>query len=90
MDELTAARVRSALRELDDLDPAMVEEFLGHPQHGPLLRQALADRRRWSCPVCGCYIYSPKAPDGWRIVTPFDRVVACDRCRPILGPRSVL
>lgn len=84
MDELTAARVRAALRELEDLDPAMVEEFLDHPTWGPLLREALAGRRRrWCCPLCGTYVVAPEAPTGWRILSPFDRVASCDRCTPV-------
>lgn len=82
LDDLSAARIRHALRELDDLDPAMVEEFLAHPKHGPLLMAALDDRRRWSCPICGVIVYAKHAPAGWLVVEPFTRVAACSWCAP--------
>lgn len=81
LDDLTAARIRHALRELDDLDPAMVEEFLAHPKYGPILTAALDRRRRWSCPLCGEVLYSEHAPRGWLVVEPFTRVAACSLCR---------
>lgn len=80
IDELTAARIRHALRELEELDPMMVAEFLDHPKWGPLLRAALDLRRRWACPMCGQVVYSAGQPAEWVVLTPFTRVESCDWC----------
>ena len=87
MDELTRARLRHALLELENLAPEMAAAFLADSEHGPLLREAIGQRRRWACPLCGVVVYAEHAPAGWVVVEPFTRVAACGPCRPLLDQR---
>ena len=83
MDELTRARLRHALLELENLAPEMAAAFLTNAEHGPLLREALGERRRWACPLCATVVYGVEAPTGWHVVEPFARVAACATCKPV-------
>ena len=89
MDELTRARLRHALLELENLAPEMVAAFLANAEYGPLLREALGERLRWACPLCGTVVYAVDAPTGWRVVEPFTRVAACSTCLPLFSHRAV-
>lgn len=90
LNDLERRRIVNSVLELNELDPAIVEELLASPKHGPLLRQALADRVRWSCPLCQTSLFGPERPKGWLIVTPFTRVAACDKCRPVIDAGHVV